>query len=418
MSYLVESVSAPLTLTERALIDLGKKSRGIIKDNKSFIKPILLDTFGERIQFVLDSYSPSQKKVLAYIADLNYHKYKNVAYTEEISSRKDIAIKLKNIPSNSTCFLCKDIKTVCLIEYKKCFDSINDQYLYNSANSIIGNNYILSITFIGKNARLYKRNVFKIYKKYCCSNNNANLTITSVSFYDPVEDIPNILRLRSLDSVICDAKPQLLDTVNKFFDSRELYYKFSINYQLGILLYGAPGCGKTTIVKALVNHIVNTYPFGTNYWFNIGACKTSKQIDQMITAFKREVNEHAYLDNKCMNIVVIEELDQVCDGLRDSNSAISANAKAKINALLQFLDGINSCNNTIVIATTNYLDKLDPALIRDGRFSCKIEVKPLDDNGIKEMCDKFDIDPSIADDMPRPVIPVDLQTRIFNKLVN
>ena len=72
------------------------------------------------------------------------------------------------------------------------------------------------------------------------------------------------------------------------------------------------------------------------------------------------------------SVVVLEDID-VLVSKRD-NSVTSAD-KENFQALLQLLDGINSCKKTIFLATTNYIDRLDPALIRDGRFDIKIEMK-------------------------------------------
>ena len=64
-----------------------------------------------------------------------------------------------------------------------------------------------------------------------------------------------------------------------------------------------------------------------------------------------------------------------------------ADSKAKdfqgiINGLLQFLDSNSSPNNVIFIATTNHVERLDEALIRDGRFDLKVEIKALEEKDI------------------------------------
>lgn len=81
--------------------------------------------------------------------------------------------------------------------------------------------------------------------------------------------------------------------------------------------------------------------------------------------------------------------------------------------LLQLLDGINSCNKTIFLATTNYIDRLDPALIRDGRFDIKIEMKNFDYDEAVEMCNKFNVDSEVVfRDEQFPINPAYLQNKI------
>jgi len=71
--------------------------------------------------------------------------------------------------------------------------------------------------------------------------------------WEPVRDIPK----RSLDSVFMssEAKQGLLDSIDKFISSEEWYVKHGIPYQLGILLYGVAGSGKTSLIKSICNDI-------------------------------------------------------------------------------------------------------------------------------------------------------------------
>lgn len=111
------------------------------------------------------------------------------------------------------------------------------------------------------------------------------------------------------------------------------------------------------------------------------------------------------------SVVVLEDID-VLVSKRD-NSVTSAD-RENFQALLQLLDGINSCKRTIFLATTNYIDRLDPALIRDGRFDIKIEMKNFDYDEAVKMCNKFEADSEvILRDEQFPINPACLQNKII-----
>lgn len=91
-----------------------------------------------------------------------------------------------------------------------------------------------------------------------------------------------------------------------------------------------------------------------------------------------------------------------------------------MNNLFQFLDGVSSPSNSIIIATTNYYDKLDPALIRDGRFDIKEEITEFDYDNAVELCKIFKLSDdktrAILDNEQLPINPAYLQNKILKNL--
>ena len=115
-------------------------------------------------------------------------------------------------------------------------------------------------------------------------------------------------------------------------------------------------------------------------------------------------------------IVLIEDIDFKFVDRRDSkkddkNSEMMANT----DMLFQLLDGVLAENNLVVCATTNYIDRLDPALIRDGRFDYRIEVLGLSYENAVKVCERFDVDPDEIKlkEWDTPISPATLQTFIL-----
>ena len=93
----------------------------------------------------------------------------------------------------------------------------------------------------------------------------------------------------------------------------------------------------------------------------------------------------------------------------------------RTSLLFQVLDGVLSSSNLIVIATTNYFNRLDPALIRDRRFDYKIELKGLDYNTAVKVCERFGVDPADINlnEWKTPIAPATLQTVLLKyKITN
>jgi chaperone BCS1 len=176
--------------------------------------------------------------------------------------------------------------------------------------------------------------------------------------------------------------------ISKFIESKNFFEERQLNYKTGILLYGEPGSGKSTIAKV----IATTY-------------NRSIISVNMAAVDKIDFGTLAMLINNDVGyqyIVLLEDIDTLYNLNRNTeevngvninvNHTTSENEKKVINKLLQFLDSNQSPNNVIFIATTNHIDKLDPAILREGRFDLKVEVKGLTKHDAIKFVESFGID--------------------------
>ena len=145
---------------------------------------------------------------------------------------------------------------------------------------------------------------------------------------------------------------EIRDDVARFFGSRETYERYGIVWKRGVLLTGAPGNGKTHTVKALVN----ASSVACLYIRSFRSCPSCTEANM------HEVFERARRAAPC--IVVLEDLDALVD-------------KQSRSFFLNELDGFAPNHGVLVLATSNYPEKIDPALVdRPGRFDRKYEIGP------------------------------------------
>merc|ERR1719492_434067 len=140
----------------------------------------------------------------------------------------------------------------------------------------------------------------------------------------------------------------------------ELYEEMGIKPPKGVILYGAPGTGKT-LLRVVGSELIQKY-LGDG----------PKLVREMF----RVAEEHA------PSIVFIDEIDAVGTKRYDSTSGGEREIQRTMLELLNQLDGFDSRGDVKVIMATNRIETLDPALIRPGRIDRKIEF-PLPDEKTK-----------------------------------
>lgn len=153
--------------------------------------------------------------------------------------------------------------------------------------------------------------------------------------------------------------------VIKIMQNPSEYAKRGIRMPKGILLEGEPGNGKTLFAKALAGEAkINFIPAkATDFesmFMAIGPMKVK-------LLFKKA-------RQKAPCIVFIDEFDGIGTVRNYSGSAIETENTRIVTALLNELDGFQPTNGVLVLAATNSIHALDPALIRPGRFDAKFSV--------------------------------------------
>ncbi|XP_046480336.1 mitochondrial chaperone BCS1 [Neodiprion pinetum] len=165
---------------------------------------------------------------------------------------------------------------------------------------------------------------------------------------------------RPLNSVVLDAGvgERILNDCKEFIDNHGWYSERGIPYRRGYLLYGPPGCGKSSYITALAGELEH------------GIC--------VLNLSERGLSDdrlnHLLAVAPQQTIILLEDVDAAFISREESKeirAAYDGLNRVTFSGLLNCLDGVASTEARIVFMTTNYLERLDPALVRPGRVDLK-----------------------------------------------
>ena len=162
-----------------------------------------------------------------------------------------------------------------------------------------------------------------------------------------------------------EAKEELREVVDFLRDPKR-FKRLGAKVPKGILLHGPPGTGKTLLAKAVAHESkARFFAQSASSFVEMFAGLGAARIRRLFRAARKARPA----------IIFIDELDAV-GATRGKD--ISGEKDQTLNQLLVEMDGFSSPSNVVVIAASNLLEKLDPALLRPGRFDRQILVTPPD----------------------------------------
>ncbi len=205
-----------------------------------------------------------------------------------------------------------------------------------------------------------------------------------------------------------EVKEILKETVEWPLKYPELFAQAKTAPPKGILLYGPPGTGKTLLAKGVANESE------VNFISVKGPALMSKWMGESEKGV-REVFKKARQAAPC--IIFFDEIDALAP-IRGYGGGDSHVAERVVSQFLTEMDGIEELKGVIVLAATNRLDIIDPALLRPGRFDVLIEL-PLPDREAREAIFKIhtkdkplasDVDLRILTDMTEGSVGADIES--------
>ncbi len=159
-----------------------------------------------------------------------------------------------------------------------------------------------------------------------------------------------------------DYASEISNMSEEFFKKRKFYIDNKLPHKRGVLLYGQPGNGKTSLIKAILRRHKDGFGF---------VIDCTRDFSPSILTFIRE--NFSAEDKK---VIVFEDLD-----------GIGAHNRS---AFLNFLDGIEPIDNTFIIATSNRIERVDYALVnRPSRFDTIYHIEDPDEKTRKKIIQSF-----------------------------
>lgn len=167
-----------------------------------------------------------------------------------------------------------------------------------------------------------------------------------------------------------------LEEIVDFLKDPSKYTKVGARIPKGVLLEGAPGTGKTLLAKAVAGEA--NVPF-----FSISGSDFVEMFVGVGASRVRDLFAEAKKNAPC--IVFIDEIDAVARRRGTGMGGGHDEREQTLNQMLVEMDGFGTNEGIIVMAATNRVDILDPAILRPGRFDRKITVSPPDVGGREEI---------------------------------
>ena len=227
-------------------------------------------------------------------------------------------------------------------------------------------NYLMPAIYI----LLAVGSVIFVVKMISKSNSNA------ASFGKTKNDVVKGSKVRFNDVAGADEEKKELQEVVEFLKNPKKFTEVGAKIPKGVLLVGNPGTGKTLLAKAVAGE--GGVPF-----FSITGSDFVEMFVGVGASRVRDLFDKAKRHKPC--IVFIDEIDAV--GRQRGTGLGSQNDEREqtLNQLLTEMDGFENNDGVIVMAATNRVDVLDPALLRPGRFDRQIYIHMPDVKGREEI---------------------------------
>lgn len=180
------------------------------------------------------------------------------------------------------------------------------------------------------------------------------------------------------------------ETVELPLTSPELFSSVGVEPPRGVLLYGEPGTGKTLLAKAVAHHASATF-------IKMSGSELVHKFIGEGASLVRDVFQLAR--EKAPTILFVDEIDAVGARRTHDGTVGSGEVNRTMTQILTELDGFGERGNVRVMAATNRIDLLDPALLRPGRFDRLIEIPPPDEGGRMQILLIHTEAMSLADDV-------------------
>ena len=186
-----------------------------------------------------------------------------------------------------------------------------------------------------------------------------------------------------------DTKERLRETIQWPLDYPEVFEQMDMQAAKGVLLYGPPGTGKTLMAKAVANEAKS------NFISIKGPELLNKYVGESEKGV-REVFEKAR--SNAPTVVFFDEIDSIA-GERGARMGDSGVGERVVSQLLTELDGLESLEDVVVIATTNRPDLIDTALLRPGRLDRHVHVPVPDRDARRAIFGVHTRNKPLADDV-------------------
>ena len=215
---------------------------------------------------------------------------------------------------------------------------------------------------------------------------------------------------------------ELKERLDLFIHHPNWYMDRGIPHSLGIMLHGVPGAGKTSTIKAIAKdtnrHIFNLSlrPYTTQRQL------TNLFFNETVVIMGYDGNKQTYKIPLNRRVYVIEDIDCLTDVVMDRATVKTADADKKegesvtLSFLLNLLDGVLETPGRILIITSNFPDKLDPAFVRPGRIDVKIEFRNATCEFVLDMINKFYDTTKTMVDIPKELDSVFTPAEVMESL--
>lgn len=220
---------------------------------------------------------------------------------------------------------------------------------------------------------------------------------------------------KSLTNLFGEQIQTVTERVKLFQNDKEWYESKGIPYTFGLLLHGIPGCGKTSLIKAISKdtkrHILNiklsssvTLTQLRNLFYS-DKIKIFTDVNTPLHYITIPIEQRVYVmeDVDCLTSLLNQRDVKQEEILSDEDiKAIKMLGKERweqmknvntdkvtLSDILNIIDGVLETPGRILILTTNYPEKLDTALLRPGRIDLIVQFKECNANQLKQMFEHF-----------------------------